>query len=133
MLVLVMSPGVSTAETGGIRDSTGMLVIFSYLIGCPGTRGVFVAPVEMVSWVVLMTVTGGQLGHSSVTVRTLSVPVAVPGTTGTQIEQTLVRVSVDVAGVVVVTKGPLEQNWVTVSTLGVDGLVIVTAGQVGQG
>ncbi len=65
-----------------------------------------------------MTVTGGQLGQSSVTVRTLFVPVDVPGTTGKQVAHSLVTVAVDVAGVVVVTGGHVAQSCVTVSTEG---------------
>ena len=76
-------------------------------------RGVFVAvvagAVEGIDGVVI-TVTGGQLGQSLVTVRTLLGPMDVPGTAGGQLGHVFVIVEVEAAGVVVVTQGQLGQS-----------------------
>ena len=135
--VLLISTG------GGVEVSTmtsvGTLVKFVYCTGCPGTRGLPVAGPEKVVALSVMTVTGGHSGQSWVAVRTLFVPVEVPGTTGKQVGHSLVTVSVEVGGTVAVTGGQVGQSSVTVWTGGTPGEVTlagevgVTSGHVGHG
>ena len=81
-----------------------------------------------------MTVTGGQVGQSLVTIRTLFTIVGSLGTVGGQVGQSFVTVEVELAPPVVdVTGGQLRQSFVTVEVGPLPGVVITTGAQVEQG
>ncbi len=114
-----------------VAINSDALVVLVYWSDWPTTKGELNSDTDVAATVEVMTVTGGQVGQSWVAVRTSFEFVDVPGTTGKQVGHSLVIVSIEVGGDVVVTGGQLWQNCVTVS-IEVDALT-VTGGQVGHG
>lgn len=117
--------------TSPVAMNSGALVVLVYWSDWPTTKGRLNSDTDVTSAVEVITVTGGQVGQSWVAVSTSFEPVDMPGTTGKQVGHSLVMVSIELGGHVVVTGGQFWQNCVTVS-IEVDALT-VTGGQVGQG